>query len=102
MKNKLAIILKCDWEKAKTEVPEIAKEILSYYVHKWVKDDVDKIIQEVWDNKLTSPTYPYGGCGAEPWYVTWDKVKVWWVADKLEDCEKTMPPLPIDTKEAKG
>lgn len=79
------ILLNFDWETAKEKIPEIASEILSYYTRKWNEDETEEKIQHyidlVWDNRLSSPTYPFS---LHSWSDNWDKVKMWYVTSLFE------------------
>lgn len=83
--NDVITVLRSDWGTAQEKVPELAKEILSYYAHKWnegkEEHEIKKYIQLVWDGRLSSPSYPFG---EQPWSGMWEKVKVWYIASILE------------------
>jgi len=89
--NDVITTLCSDWGTAQEKVPELAKEILSYYAHKWNEGEeeqkIQRYIQLVWDGKLSAPSYPFG---KHPWSSDWEKVKVWYVALLLEQYTETI------------
>jgi len=99
--NDIAMVLLSDWKTAQEKVPELAKEILSYFAHKWNGDKEEQKIQEyiqlVWDRKLSSPCYPFSD---NPWSSEWEKVKGWYVASLLEQHLNTV--VFLDNEYAKG
>ena len=78
-------ILHSEWNDAQEKAPELAREILSYYTHKWNEGETEEKIKHyidlVWNKKLSSPSYPFG---EHSWSSEWEKVKVWYVASLLE------------------
>lgn len=89
--NDVITVLHSDWSTAQEKVPELAKEILSYFAHKWnegtEEQKTQEYIQLVWDGKLSSPSYPFSD---NPWWKAWEKVKVWYVASVLEQYSETL------------
>jgi len=84
----IVTVLRSDWNTAQEKVPELAREILSYYAYKWnegVKEQkIQEYVQLVWDRKLSSPCYPF----SDPsWSSEWERLKVWYVASLLEGKE---------------
>ena len=87
----VVIALRSDWETAQQKVPELAREILSYYAHEWNEGETEEKIQHyidlVWNRRMAFPTYPFGDSN---WLREWEKVKVWYIASLLEQYMETI------------